>query len=101
MADDLRYENRMSDSDALMWTIEKDAMLRSTITAVAVLDQAPDIDELRALYRRGIHLVPRLRQRVRAHTLSIAPPRWEDDPHLDLDYHIRRVRAPSPGDLRS
>jgi hypothetical protein len=30
---DLRDESRMSDSDALMWTIEKDAMLRSTATA--------------------------------------------------------------------
>ena len=40
---ELRYESRMSDSDALMWTIEKDAMLRSTITAVAVLDRAPDL----------------------------------------------------------
>jgi hypothetical protein len=30
----LRFERRMSDSEALMWTIEKDPMLRSTITAI-------------------------------------------------------------------
>ncbi|HMJ77589.1 MAG TPA: wax ester/triacylglycerol synthase domain-containing protein [Iamia sp.] len=91
----------MSDSDALMWTIEKDAMLRSTITAVAVLDRAPDHDRLRHLLDRGTRLVPRLRQRVRANPLSIAPPRWEVDPNFDLDYHVRFARAAGTGDLRS
>lgn len=98
---ELRYESRMSDSDALMWTIEKDAMLRSTITAVAILDRAPDHDRLRHLLDRGSRLVPRLRQRVRANPLSIAPPRWETDPNFDLDYHVRFVKATGAGDLRS
>ncbi len=98
---ELRYDDRMSDSDALMWTIEKDAMLRSTITAVAILDRAPDHDRLRHLLDRGTRLVPRLRQRVRGNPLSIAPPRWEVDPHFDLDYHVRFVRAAGDGDLRS
>jgi len=97
---ELRYEHRMSDSDALMWTIEKDAMLRSTITAVALLDRAPDRERVHRLFDRGSRIVPRLRQRVRANPLSIAPPRWEVDPHFDLDYHIRTVRAPGGGTLR-
>jgi hypothetical protein len=29
---EVRFEHRMSDADALMWAIEKDPMLRSTIT---------------------------------------------------------------------
>jgi len=98
---ELTYESRMSDSDALMWTIEKDAMLRSTIVAVAVLDRAPDHDRLRTLLDRGTRLVPRLRQRVRANPLSIAPPRWETDPNFDLNYHVRFLGAPGRGDLRS
>ena len=98
---DMRYESRMSDSDALMWSIEKDAMLRSTITAVAFFDRAPDRARLRRLLDRGSRLVPRLRQRVRGNALSVAPPRWEVDPHFDLDYHIRVVRAPAPGTVRS
>ena len=36
----------MSDSDALMWNIEKDPLLRSTIVTVLLLDQAPDWDRL-------------------------------------------------------
>lgn len=101
MADDLRFEHRMSDSDALMWSIEKDPMLRSTITAVMVLDRSPDPDRVRTLIDRGTRLVPRMRQRVRSNPLSIAPPRWEVDPHFDLGYHLRWVRAAGARDVRS
>lgn len=98
---ELRFQQRMSDSDALMWTIEKDPMLRSTITAVSLLDQAPDPVRLRHLLDRGTRMVPRMRQRVRGNPLSVAPPRWEVDPHFDLDYHLRWVRAAGTRDLRS
>src|SRR3954470_20098430 len=98
---DMRFEHRMSDSDALMWSIEKDPMLRSTITAVAVLDQAPDRDRLRDLVDRGTRLVPRMRQRVRSNPLSIAPPRWEVDPNFDLDFHLRFVGAGGDRTVRS
>lgn len=99
--DELRFQDRMSDSDALMWTIEKDPMLRSTITAVSLLDRAPDPERLRHLLDRGTRLVPRMRQRVRGNPLSVAPPRWEIDPHFDLDYHLRWVGASGEKDLRS
>jgi len=98
---DLRFEHRMSDSDALMWTIEKDPMLRSTITSVLVLDAAPDHDRLRTLMERGTRLVPRMRQRVRSNPLSAAPPRWEVDPNFDLHFHLRFVRAGGDRSLRS
>jgi WS/DGAT/MGAT family acyltransferase len=97
----MRFEHRMSDSDALMWSIEKDPMLRSTITAVAVLDQAPDRERVRGLVDRGTRLVPRMRQRVRSNPLSVAPPRWEVDPHFDLDFHLRFVRAGGDRTVRS
>ncbi len=86
---DIEFAPRMSDSDALMWSIEKDPMLRSTITSVVLLDQAPDRDRLVRLVERASRVVPRLRQRVRGHPYSVAPPRWEIDPHFDLDYHLR------------
>lgn len=95
---EMRYDERMGDSDALLWTIEADPMLRSTITAVAFLDERPDPGRVRAMFRRGATVIPRFRQRVRANPMSIAPPRWEDDPNFDLDYHLRFVRAPEPGD---
>ena len=90
----------MSDSDALMWNIERDPVLRSTITGVWLLDQTPDRARLRERAERAIHYIPRLRQRVAANPFSIAPPRWEVDPDFDLDFHMRFVRAPGGGELR-
>ena len=36
--DQLRFEERMGDADALAWSVEKDPMLRSTITVVIIMD---------------------------------------------------------------
>jgi len=100
MPESMRFEHRMSDADALMWTIEKDPQLRSTITAVAVLDRSPDRTRLTDSLDRATRLVLRLRQRVVSNPLSIAPPRWEVDPNFDLDYHLRWTRAGGDGSLR-
>jgi WS/DGAT/MGAT family acyltransferase len=101
MSDDLRFERRMSDSDALMWGIEKDPLLRSTITAVSLFDRPPDQERLRDRVERGTRLIPRLRQRVVSAPLVASPPRWVVDTNFDLDYHLRRVCAPAPGDRRA
>lgn len=95
--DEIRYESRMSDADALMWNIEKDPMLRSTITTVVFLDGEVDRDELTSAFDRLTRAVPRLRQRVRGNPYSLAPPRWEVDPNFDLGYHMRFVRSPGTG----
>ena len=42
--------------------------------------------------------LPMFRQRV-VNSPPPAPPRWERAPDFDLDYHVRRVSAPEPGDL--
>ena len=78
------FENRMSDTDALMWMVEKDPLLRSTITAIALLDHAPDHDRVLAKIERGIRLIPRLRQRVVAPPFNVAPPEWVFDHNFDL-----------------
>ena len=58
MTDELRYESRMSDSDALMWTIEKDPLLRSTITAVSLLDGPVDAERFREKVERASRADP-------------------------------------------
>jgi WS/DGAT/MGAT family acyltransferase len=100
MTDASRFEHRMSDSDALMWTIEKDPLLRSTIMAIALLDQGPDHARVRDKIERGLRMIPRLRQRAAAPPLRVAPPQWVVDPHFDLDYHLRYVKCPGEGSLR-
>ena len=100
MADELRYEPRMSDSDALMWTIEKDPLLRSTITAVSLLDGPVDAKRFADKVDRATRVIPRLRQRVVGNPYSMAPPRWEIDPNFDLGYHLRSVSAGGDGSER-
>lgn len=97
---DLDFEPRMSDADALMWNIEKDPLLRSTIVTVMVLDRPIDPARLRRRLDRVSRVIPRLRQRVRGHALSIAPPRWDIDRNFDLDYHVRSMRVVGSGTLR-
>jgi diacylglycerol O-acyltransferase / wax synthase len=98
---EVRFESRMSDSDALMWNIEKDPLLRSTITLVTLLDRSPDREALIDRVERGTRLVPRLRQRVIGNVLSLAPPRWETDPNFDLRCHLRWVNLGGDGTTRS
>ena len=95
--DQFEYEPRMSDADALMWSIEKDPQLRSTIVWVTFLDRAPDRERFTRVMERASRVVPRLRQRVLGHPLSIAPPRWEVDPNFDLDYHLRWMQVLGAG----
>ncbi|MBW2241398.1 MAG: wax ester/triacylglycerol synthase family O-acyltransferase [Deltaproteobacteria bacterium] len=94
------YEEWMSDGDALMWNIERDPVLRSTVLSVWILDQSPDLERFEATFDRAVEKIPRLRQRVVADGLGVATPRWEEDPLFDRTYHLRRLRAPGDGDLR-
>ena len=89
------YDDRMSDFDRIMWVIEKNPLLRSTITAIMVLDRKPDRGRVLRRVDRATRTIPRLRQRVVWNQYSIAPPRWEFDPNFDLNYHVRFVSAGS------
>jgi diacylglycerol O-acyltransferase len=97
MAGSGEFDLQMSDADALMWTVEKDPTLRSTVVTVLTLDRSPDWDALVERVERGSHLIPRLRQRVVTPMLRVGPPCWSADTQFDLSYHLRRVRAPEPG----
>lgn len=100
MSEEVQFDHRMSDADALMWHIERDPQLRSTITTVWILDQMPDESRLVEKIERASRLVPRLRERVSSSQLSLAPPRWEVDPDFELDFHVRRTRIPGKGTMR-
>src|SRR5688500_14415430 len=91
---------RMSDVEALMWTLEKDPHLSSTFANVTVFDRPPDVERLRRRLQRAVAIVPRLRQRVLPGLGRLAPPAWGDDPELDLDRHVLRVALPAPGTER-
>ena len=58
----------------------------------------PPYDELLEAIERRLHLVPRYRQRLAFVPLGQGRPKWVDDPHLNLRYHVRSTALPSPGD---
>jgi WS/DGAT/MGAT family acyltransferase len=66
---------------------------------VGLLDQAPDLAEVRAELDRWVTLFQRFRQRVAIGSPLTGGSRWVDDEHFSLDFHLRCVRAPSPADL--
>lgn len=85
--------DRMSDLEALMWSLDDDPVLTSTFANLTLLDRAPDPDRLRRRMWRATRDVPRLRQRVEE-GFGPANPHWADDPDFDLDRHLRWVRLP-------
>ncbi len=87
----------LSAHEALMWTVERDPILRSSFLNLTLLDRDPDYDRFRARMANAIRGLPRLRQRVELAQLPLTPPEWVDDPDFDLDYHLRRVALPAPG----
>ena len=97
MADHVEFESRMSDADALMWTIEKDPLLRSPPSSRSWSSTAPSTRTgCVGAWTGSAGSIPRLRQRVQGHPFSVAPPRWDVDPNFDLDYHLRFAWVGSP-----
>jgi WS/DGAT/MGAT family acyltransferase len=92
-----QFERHMSDSEALMWNLEKDPALSSWFATLTILDRPPSLDRLRARLARAVVAVPRLRQRVVASVGRLSPPMWADDPEFDLDRHVWRIGVPAPG----
>jgi WS/DGAT/MGAT family acyltransferase len=57
---------------------------------------AVDFASIRDHIAKRLHLIPRYRQRLARGLAREAL--WVDDEHFDLDYHVRHVRLPTPGD---
>ena len=90
----------LSQNDAIMWTVESDPLLRSTIVGVVVLDGVPEWRRVVARMEHVVKMVPELREKVVPVPLHPTTWRWEPDPEFDLQYHLRRAAVPSPGTLR-
>src|SRR4051794_11749627 len=59
--------------------------------------EPPPYDQLVEATEARLHVVPRYRQKLAFVPLEQGRPRWVDDPHLNLRYHIRRTSLPKPG----
>ena len=68
------------------------------IGSVAIFEgPPPPIGDVAAMVEAKLHRVPRYRQKVRFVPLALSRPRWADDPHFQLGYHLRHTALPAPG----
>ena len=88
----------MQNTDAFLWAMESNPVLRSTIVTISLLDSTPDWGELVERFDGLSRRLPTFRQRI-VSSPRPAPPRWADCPEFDLGFHMRRVTAPQPGTL--
>jgi diacylglycerol O-acyltransferase / wax synthase len=91
----------MAPTDAWIWYLEQDPLLRFTVSAVTLLDRAPEWDRLIDRIEKASRVAPHFRDRVVSSPLRLAPPRWVTDDRFDIGFHVRRVQAPAPGTLAS
>lgn len=93
----------MTPFETVMWRIEADPRMRSTITGLQILDCVPDWERLSTAVEWSTRVVPRFRQRVLEPALgsfALGAPAWVDDPDFSLDRHLRRERLSPPGTMR-
>src|SRR4051794_24679367 len=92
MADD-----RLTGLDASFLHLE-DQSAHMHVAAVLLFDgEPPEQQEVADALERRLHLVPRYRQKLAFVPLAQGRPVWVDDPHFNLDYHVRKTALPAPG----
>ena len=89
--------DRLSALDASFLHIENSSAHMHVASVMLFEGPPPPYDELLDAIERRLGLVPRYRQRLAYVPLGQGRPRWVDDPHLNLRYHVRVTALPSPG----
>jgi diacylglycerol O-acyltransferase / wax synthase len=59
-----------------------------------------DADRMCALLTERLHLLPPFRWRLAEVPLGLDHPYWIEDPDFDVEYHVRELALPKPGDHR-
>jgi WS/DGAT/MGAT family acyltransferase len=89
--------DRLSPQDASFLHIEDDVS-HMHIASVAIFEgPPPPFPEIVAMVDAKLGLVPRYRQIVKFVPLQLGRPVWVDDPHFNIDFHLRHTALPSPG----
>jgi len=73
------------------------------VASLAVFDPATaprpvTFDDVRSLVLERIHLVAPFRRRLVEVPFGIDCPYWIEDPDFDIDFHLRHIAVPPPGD---
>jgi diacylglycerol O-acyltransferase / wax synthase len=91
------HGDRLSGLDSSFLHLE-DGPAHMHVASTTVFEgPAPDYADLRDHIAARLHLVPRFRQKLRFVPFGQGRPVWVDDPHFNLDYHLRHTALPPPG----
>jgi diacylglycerol O-acyltransferase / wax synthase len=88
---------RLTGLDTSFLHLERSGAHMHVASTSIFTGQAPSHEEFRDHIASRLHLVPRFRQKLRFVPLDQGRPVWIDDPHLNLDYHVRQTALPAPG----
>jgi len=89
--------DRLSPLDASFLHVEDDVS-HMHIAAIGIFEgPSPRYSAVVDMVRGKLPLVPRYRQVVRFVPLDLGRPVWVDDPHFNIDYHLRHTALPAPG----
>ena len=89
--------DRLTGLDASFLHLE-DGAAHMHVAGVMIFEGSPPpYDDLLEAIERRLGLVPRYRQRLAFVPLGQGRPKWVDDPHLNLRYHVRSTALPAPG----
>src|SRR5919204_4519259 len=91
------HGDRLSGLDASFLNLEEGPSHMHVASTTLFEGPAPSYEDLREHIASRLHLVPRFRQKLRFVPFGQGRPVWIDDPHLNLDYHVRRTAMPPPG----
>ena len=75
------------------------------VGSVSVLDppaggEALTLERLTELIESRLHLVPPFRRRLAEVPFGLDQPYWIEDPDFDIEFHVRELALPAPGDDR-
>ena len=91
-------EDRLSGLDSSFLHMERAGAHMHVASTIDLRGPARRATRSSAITSRSrLHLVPRFRQKLRFVPFGQGRPVWVDDPHLNLDYHVRQTALPAPG----
>jgi diacylglycerol O-acyltransferase / wax synthase len=88
---------RLTPLDTSFLHLEDGASHMHVAAAMVFEGPALPYQELLQHIQSRLHLIPRYRQRLAPVPLGQGRPKWVDDEHFDLRYHVRDTALPAPG----
>jgi WS/DGAT/MGAT family acyltransferase len=106
LRDGIPSRDRLSSLDNLFLLVEgQNTHMHVAITAIFEAESVVsgengvDIERIRAFIGSRLHRIPRYRQRL-TYTPPSSRPVWVDDDRFNINYHVRHISLPRPGNER-